>query len=108
MQTFDDRRNSFEKKFACDQEARFKLEARRNKLLGHWAAGLLGLSGTHEEDYTRSVIRADMHEPGDLDVFRKLKKDFDEKGVAQSDQQIRCAIDDMLAKAIEQTEAESR
>lgn len=107
MNTFDARRNGFEKKFTHDQELKFKSESRRNKLLGDWAAGLLGLSGADKVAYARSIIKADMQEPGDLDVFRKLRKDFDEKGVPLSDQDIRRAIDEKFAEAVKQIQAGS-
>ena len=85
MTTFDERERSYEKKFAMDEELRFKAEARRNKLVGQWAATLLGLSGDAVDDYVKAVRRADLVEKGDEDVFRKIRKDFDDKGVLKSD-----------------------
>ena len=76
MTTFDDRENAFEAKFAHDAEMQFRAEARRNKLLGLWAAGLLGLSGEEADAYARDVIKADFQERGDEDVFRKIKADL--------------------------------
>ena len=89
MTTFDKREEGFEKKFAHDEELRFKANARRNKLLGLWAAEKMGLSGPAADAYAKEVVVADFEEAGDDDVFRKVRKDFDAKGVAQSDQDIR-------------------
>jgi hypothetical protein len=102
MTTFDKRKDAFENKFAHDAELKFKAEARRNKMLGLWAAGLLGKTGTAAEDYAKSVVQADFEEAGDEDVFRKLRQDFDANGVEQSDHQIRRTMDDLLAKAVEE------
>jgi hypothetical protein len=82
MTTFNEREKSFEKKFAMDEEARFKADARRNRLLAHWVAGKLGLTGTEVDDYVKAVRKADLASKGDEDVFVKIKKDFEEKGVA--------------------------
>jgi hypothetical protein len=101
MTTFDKREEGFEKKFAHDEELRFKANARRNKMLGLWAAEKLGLSGAEAEAYAKEVVVADFEEAGDDDVFRKLRKDFDAKGVAQSDHQIRRTMDELMAMAIE-------
>ena len=89
MTTFDKREEGFEKQFAHDEELRFKANARRNKLLGLWAAEKMGLSGPDADAYAKEVVVADFEEAGDDDVFRKVRKDFDAKGVAQSDQDIR-------------------
>ena len=102
MTTFDDRRDSFEKKFAHDEELRFKAMARRNKLLGLWAAEKLGKSGADAEAYAKSVVTADFEEAGDDDVFRKVRADFDAAGVQQSDHQIRRTMDELMATAIDQ------
>lgn len=104
MASFDDREKGFEKKFAHDQELRFKAEARRNKLLGQWAAGLMGLDEAQTEEYAKSVIKADFEEPGDEDVFRKIRADFDANNIDQSDHQIRRTMDELMHKAIEQIE----
>src|SRR5665213_2803593 len=101
MTTFDKREEGFEKKFAHDEELRFKATARRNKLLGLWAAEKLGLSGPAADAYAKDVVAADFEEPGDGDVVRKLRKDFDAKGVAQSDQQIAVVMNEMMAQAVE-------
>ena len=105
MTTFDKRKEGYESKFARDEELRFKSTARRNKLLGLWAAEKLGKTGDDAQTYAREVIRADMQEAGDEDVFRKIRKDFDDAGVDQSDHQIRRTMDEMMAEAIMQVEA---
>jgi hypothetical protein len=105
MTTFDKRKEGFESKFARDEELRFKSTARRNKLLGLWAAEKLGKSGDDAQAYAREVIRADMQEAGDEDVFRKIRGDFDKAGVSQSDHQIRRTMDEMMAEAVAQIEA---
>ena len=107
MTSFDDRQKSFERKFALDEELNFKSNARRNKLLGLWAAEKMGLSGDDAQAYAREVVKADLEEPGEEDVFRKIRSDFDAKGVEQSDHQIRRAMADLLAEAVRQTETEA-
>ena len=105
MSTFDKREEGFEKKFAHHEELKFKANARRNKLLGLWAAEKLGLSGPEADAYAKSVVIADFEEPGDNDVFKKIRQDFDGKGVAQSDQQIRNAMNELMGKAIAEIKA---
>lgn len=105
MTTFDKREEGFEKKFAHDEELKFKATARRNKLLGLWAAEKLGLTGAEAEAYAKSVVMADLEEAGDNDLMHKLRKDFDAKGVVQSDHQIRRSMDEFLEKAIAQIKA---
>jgi hypothetical protein len=105
MTTFDKREEGFEKKFALDEEKRFKANARRNKLLGLWAAEKLGLAGPAAETYAKEVVTADFEEAGDDDVFRKVRKDFDAKGVAQSDHQIRRTMDELMEQAVAQIQA---
>ena len=100
MTSFDKREEAFEQQFAHDEELRFKATARRNKLLGLWAAEKLGLSGSEAENYTKSVVMADFEEAGDHDVLRKIRKDFDAKGVAQSDHQIGRVMAELMEKAI--------
>src|SRR5437660_5836534 len=100
MTTFDKREEGFEKKFAHDEELRFKANARRNKLLGLWAAGQLGISGPDADAYAKEVVVADFEEAGDDDVFRKIRRDFDAKGVKQSDQQIRTTMISLMEEAI--------
>lgn len=102
MTTFDDREKAYEKRFAQDEELRFKAQARRNKLLGLWAAGQLGKTGDDAEAYAKEVVRADFEEPGDEDVFRKLRQDFDKAGVPMSDEQLRKTMREMLIAAAEQ------
>ncbi len=104
MTTFDDRKDRYENKFAHDAELRFKAEARRNKLLGLWAAELLGKTGDDAANYAKEVIKADFEEAGDDDVFRKLRKDFDAAGVKQSDHQIRRHMEEMMVEAVRQIE----
>ena len=106
MSSFDDREDKFEKKFAHDAALRFKAEARRNKLLGHWAAGLLGKEGEAADAYAKEVIKADLEEAGDEDVFRKLRADFDAAGVDQSDHQIRRRMQEFLEEAVKQVQDE--
>ncbi|WP_417671739.1 DUF1476 domain-containing protein [Roseibium sp.] len=106
MSTFDKREEGFENKFAHDEELRFKATARRNKLLGLWAAEQLGLSGDAAEDYAKEVVRADFEEPGDEDVFRKIRGDFDAKNVEQSDHQIRRTMDELMHTAVEQIQTQ--
>jgi hypothetical protein len=105
MTTFDKREEGFEKKFALDQEAQFKANARRNKLLGLWAAEKLGLKGAEAESYSKEVVMADFEEAGDNDVFKKVRRDFDAKGVAQSDHQIRRTMDELMQAAVQQIKA---
>ena len=102
MTSFDKREESFEKKFAMDEELQFKAAARRNKLLGLWAAEKLGLSGDEAEAYAKSVVMTDLQEMGNEDVFRKIRADFDARSVAQSDHQIRRTMDELMAQALEQ------
>jgi hypothetical protein len=105
MTTFDKREDGFEKKFAHDEELKFKASARRNKLLGQWAAEKLGLTGAEVDAYAKEVIVADFEEAGDEDVFRKLRKDFDAKGVTESDHQIRRTMQELMEKAVAQIKA---
>ena len=102
MSNMKDRENAFENKFAHDEELKFKAEARRNKLLGLWAAELLGKTDDDAETYAKSVVMADFEEAGDEDVFRKVRADFDAAGVAQSDHQLRRKMDELMAVAVEQ------
>jgi hypothetical protein len=102
MNQFDDRKNAFEKKFAHDEELRFKSNARRNRMLGMWAAEKLGITGEDAQVYARSVVKADFEEAGDEDVFRKVRADLDAAGIAQSDHQIRRTMEELLAEAVNQ------
>ncbi len=103
MTTFDKREEGFEKKFAHDEELRFKAMARRNKLLGLWAAALLGKMGADAEAYAKEVIMAEFEGAGDSDVLRKVAKDLQAKGVTE--QQIRVQMNDLLAQAVAQIQA---
>jgi hypothetical protein len=99
MTTFDKREEGFEKKFAHDEELRFKAMARRNKLLGLWAAGLLGKSGEEADSYAKEIVMADFEEPGE-EVFRRVLKDLAGKGVTEP--QIRAKMTEFLAQAVDQ------
>jgi hypothetical protein len=105
MSGFDKREEGFEKKFAHDEELRFKAMARRNKLLGNWAASKLGISGADADAYAKTVVMADFDEPGDEDVFRKVRADLDAKSVAVSDEELRRTMNDLLGQAIEEIKA---
>jgi hypothetical protein len=105
MTTFDKREDAFEKQFAHNEELKFKATARRNKRLGLWAAEKLGLTGAEADSYALSVVMADFEEPGDHDVVRKIRKDFDAKGVDQSDHQIGRVMAELMAKAVADIQA---
>jgi hypothetical protein len=102
MTTMKDREEGFERKFAMDEEQRFRTTARRNKLLGIWVAEKLGKSGAEAEAYAKEVIVADFVEAGDEDVYRKVKADLDAAGSHLSDHQIRRKMDELMAVAVEQ------
>jgi hypothetical protein len=106
MTTFNKREKAFEDKFARDEALRFKAEARRNKLLGQWAAEKLGKSADAVDEYVREVVRSDFEEPGDEDVFRKVRGDFDAAGVSMSDEELRDKMVDLLGQAIDEIERE--
>lgn len=108
MTTFDDRERSFEKKFALDEELKFRSEQRRNRLLGEWAAAKLGITGQGVEDYVKALRKADLTMKGDEDVFHKVRKDFDDKGVTVPDAELRRAMADFLAQAVAQIEGERK
>jgi hypothetical protein len=105
MTTFDKREEGFEKKFAHDEELRFRANARRNKALGLWAAEKLGYAGAEAEAYAKEVVNSDFEEAGDHDVFKKVRADFDAKGVNQSDHQLRRTMDELMEKAIAEIKA---
>lgn len=105
MTSFDNRKDAFESKFAHDEELRFKAMARRNKLLGLWAAEKLGKAGPDADAYAKSVVLADFEEAGDEDVVRKVKADFAAASVDQSDHQIRRTMDELLSRAIDEIKA---
>lgn len=100
MTTFDKREDAFEKQFAHDEELKFKATARRNKLLGLWAAEKLGLTGAEADSYALAVVMADVEATGTHDVTRKIRQDFETKGIAQSDHQIGRAVTELMEKAI--------
>ena len=97
MSTFDERKKSFEKKFAHDEELQFKTSARRNKYLGQWVSQILGYDQEKEKEYIQSVIKADFEEVGDEDVFRKIKVDLKDHNI--SDEEIRKKMDELNEKA---------
>jgi hypothetical protein len=106
MTTFDKREDAFESKFVHDAELQFRAHARRNKLLGRWAAALLGKTGSDAEEYAKSVVASDLEHAGHEDVFRKIRADFDAAGVDQSDHQIRRTMDELMAEAVKQVRTE--
>ena len=105
MTTFDKREEGFEKKFALDAEQKFKAEARRNRLLGIWAAEKLGLSGDAATAYSKEVVAADFEEAGDQDVQNKVLKDFAAKGIAVAEPELRAKMDELMATAVAQVKA---
>jgi len=105
MSTFDQRKDAFENKFAHDEELRFKATARRNKLLGLWAAEKLGKSGADAEAYAKSVVVADFEEAGDEDVVRKVKGDFVTGGITVADDEVRRVMTELLIRAAEEIQA---
>ena len=105
MTTFDKREEGFEKKFALDEEQKFKAEARRNKLLGLWAAEQLGMSGDAATAYAREVVAADFEEAGHGDVLRKVMGDLTAKGVAIPEEKVRVKMDELMVQAIAQVKA---
>ena len=105
MTTFDDRKDSFERKFALDEELRFKATARRNKLLGLWAAGQLGKSGADAETYAKTVVMADFQEAGDEDVLRKVRGDLEAAGKAIPDSELRRQMTELLAQAVQEVKS---
>jgi hypothetical protein len=106
MTTFDKREDAFESKFAHDAALQFRAQARRNKLLGRWAASLLGKTGEDAEEYAKAVVASDLEHAGHEDVFRKIRGDFDAAGVNQSDHQIRRTMDELMAEATKQVRTE--
>lgn len=102
MTTFDDREKSFEEKYKHDQELQFKVSARRNKLLGLWAAQKLGYDETEAEAYARQVIASDFEKPGDEDVFEKVWGDFQKNNIDVSEHQLRKEMDQLMSVAREQ------
>jgi hypothetical protein len=105
MSSFDKREEGFERKYALDEEQKFKAEARRNKLLGLWVAEKLGITGDEANAYAKEVVAADFEEAGDGDVLRKVVKDLGAKNVAITEQQIRVKMDELMAQAVMQVKA---
>ncbi|MDO9059135.1 MAG: DUF1476 domain-containing protein [Bradyrhizobium sp.] len=105
MSTFDKRQEGFEKKYALDEEQKFKAEARRNKLLGLWVAEKLGMSGDAAAAYAKEVVASDFEESGDSDVVRKVLGDLTGKGVAITEPQLRVKMDELMATAVMQVKA---
>ena len=105
MSTFDKREEGFEKKYALDEEQKFKAEARRNRLLGLWAAEKLGITGDAATAYAKEVVAADFEEAGDADVQRKVLKDLTAKALAVTDAEVRRKMDELMAAAVAQVKA---
>ena len=108
MSGMEDRERAFENKFAHDAELKFKAEARRNRLLGRWAAEQLGLGADEADAYVKDVMKADFEEAGDDDVLRKVSADFAARGVGIDDTELRRKMDQLLAEAVENVEAERK
>ena len=108
MSGFDKRERAEEGKFALDQELRFKANARRNKLLGLWAAEKLGKSGEDASNYAVEVVKSDCEAPGDEDVFRKVKGDLDKAGVAITDHQLQRQMSELMEAAVTQVRSEKK
>lgn len=106
MSGMDERRNNFENKFAHDEDLRFRATARRNKLLGLWAAEKLGKTGEDAQAYAADVVRADFAEPGDEDVIRKVAGDLSAASVNVSDAELRAQLLTLLEQAVQQITAE--
>lgn len=106
MSGFDDREHSYENKFAHDETLRFKATARRNKLLGLWAAEKMGLAGDDAQTYARELVKIDLSASGEEDIFGKIRADFDARNVAESDHQIRHQMEALMAEATTQIETE--
>jgi hypothetical protein len=102
MSSMKEREETFERMFVRDEELKFQAMARRNKLLGLWAAEKLGKTGEAADAYAKEVVKADFEEPGDEDVFRKVRRDFDAADVAETDDSIRSKMIELLAEAVRQ------
>ncbi|WP_321504947.1 DUF1476 domain-containing protein [Breoghania sp.] len=105
MSTFDDRKDSFVQGYAISEELQFRAAARRNRLLGEWAAEKLGMTGEQAKEYSLSIVRTDFDEPGEEDVFAKIRADFDAGKVEQSDHQIRRVMAELMEEAVRQVKA---
>jgi hypothetical protein len=106
MTTFDKREQAFENKYAHDSELQFKAEARRNRLLGRWAAGQLGKSGPEADAYAEEVVNTHIH-VASSEVLRKIRADFDAAGVAKTDHQIQRRMEEFMAAAIASLKSDS-
>ena len=104
MNSMKDRQEGFERKFAMDEDLRFRAMARRNKLLGLWAAEKLGKTGTEADEYAKDVVRSDFAEAGDDDVLRKVQGDLDAAGAKVGEGEVRRMMEELLAKAVEQVQ----
>lgn len=107
MDGMEERRKAAEGRYRHEEEMEFKANARRNKLLGRWAAGQMNLSQSETADYIREVIESDFEEAGDEDVFRKIRLDFDSRGINQSDHQLRRKMNELLEEARRQLAEEA-
>ena len=105
MSSFDKREEGFEKKFALDADQKFKAEARRNRLLGMWAAEKLGITGDAATAFAKEVVASDFEEAGDGDVLRKVIGDFKAKSVALTEQELRAKMDELMGTAVAQVKA---
>ena len=105
MSTFDKREEGFEKKYALDEEQKFRAEARRNRLLGMWVAEKLGMTGDAATAYAKEVVASDFEEAGDGDVVRKVLGDLTAKGIAMTEPQLRAKLDELTATAVMQVKA---
>jgi hypothetical protein len=106
MSTFNEREKQFEAKFQHDEELRFKVMARRNRLLGEWAGNLMGLAGDDLKNYAKEVVQSDFDKPGDDDVLQKVLKDLKDKNIDASERQLRKQMDELLIDAKKQVMAE--
>ena len=105
MTTFDKREEAFEKKYAIDEEQKFKAEARRNRLLGLWAASQLGMSADAANAYAKEVVAAEFEDAHDAEVVRKVLADLSAKGVAMTEAQVHAKMDELMAQAVAQVKA---
>ena len=101
MNKFDERKKSFEKKFQMDEELQFKIAARSNKYLGEWASSMLGKNEEDKKNYIQEIIRSDLEEAGQEDVFRKIKKDFQEASISVEEKEIRDQMEKAFLRAKE-------
>ena len=99
MSTFDDREKGYERKFALDQEQEFKAGVKRNRALGRWAAGLMGLEGKRQDEYAQAVVKSDFELPGDEDVLHKVYEDLKGAGCATTEGEVRMKMAELLAQA---------